>query len=72
MIEVNSQNNKYNIHIKSNILNNINDVIDLSKFSSVVVLTDENIVKNSWLDKLHNFKSIVIKSGEINKNINTV
>ena len=72
MIEVNSQNNKYNIHIKSNILNNINDVIDLSKFSSIVVLTDENIVKNGWLDKLHNFKSIVIKSGEINKNINTV
>ena len=65
MIEVGS----YKIHIESNLLENLDKVVDFSKFSSVVVLTDENLVKNSWTLP---FRSIVIKSGEINKNLDTV
>lgn len=72
MLEVNTQTKNYKIHIGKNILGSLENFIDFSKFSSIVILTDENLVKNSWLEKLPNFKSIVIKAGEINKNLETV
>ena len=61
-----------NIIIKQNLINNINNFIDLSKFSKVAVLTDENLINCGWLDKLQIDNIIKIKSGEINKNIETV
>ena len=61
-----------NIIIKQNLINNINNFIDLSKFSKVAVLTDENLINYGWLDKLQIDNIIKIKSGEINKNIETV
>lgn len=61
-----------NIIIKQNLINNINNFIDLSKFSKVAVLTDENLINCGWLDKLQINSIIKIKSGEINKNLETV
>ena len=61
-----------NIIIKQNLINNINNFIDLSQFSKVVVLTDENLINNGWLDKLQIENVIKIKSGEVNKNLETV
>lgn len=61
-----------NIIIKQNLINNINNFIDLSKFSKVAVLTDENLINCGWLDKLQIDSIIKIKSGEINKNLETV
>jgi len=67
----------YPIFIGSNLIEKIADFVDLSKYSSIAILTDENLVKNGWLSKLQNgFKKkvsvIQIKSGEKNKNIQTV
>lgn len=61
-----------NIIIKQNLINNINNFVDLSKFSKIVVLTDENLINCGWLDKLQIDNVIKIKSGEINKNLETV
>lgn len=61
-----------NIIIKQNLINNINNFIDLSKFSKVAVLTDENLINCGWLDKLQINSIIKIKFGEINKNLETV
>lgn len=57
--------------IENGALNHIQDHIDFSKFSKVVVLTDENLIKNGWLKKLP-FDFIQIPSGEINKSLETV
>ena len=72
MININTKTENYKIHIKNGILNNIEKIIDFSRFSKVVILTDENLVNNNWLHKLPNFDSIVIKPGESNKNFNAV
>lgn len=63
-------NNK--IIIQENLINDINNFADLSTFSKVVVLTDENLINNGWLNKISIKDFIKIKSGEKNKNIETV
>ena len=72
MIHINTINKNYSIIIKDNIIDNIKDEIDFSIFSKVVVLTDENLVKYGWLEKLNIKDVIIIPSGEEHKNIETV
>jgi len=77
-IEVKTKNNKnYKIFISNNIIDKIQDFVDVNKYSSIAILTDENLVKNGWLEKLQKSLSkevfvIQIQSGEGNKNIKTV
>ncbi|MBR2141396.1 MAG: 3-dehydroquinate synthase [Rickettsiales bacterium] len=61
-----------NVFIEKNIINNIGEYVDFSNFSKIVVLTDENLIKSGWLKKISIGEFIEIKSGEINKNLNTV
>jgi len=64
------------IHIGKNLLEKIDTLFDLSKFSKIAVLTDENIPK-SFIDKIEKSLNrklikIIIKDGEKEKNIETV
>jgi len=64
------------IHIGKNLLSKINRLFDLSKFSKIVVLTDENIPE-SLIDKIERSLNrkpirIIIPAGEKEKNIETV
>ncbi len=68
---------KYNIIIEKNSLENINNFINFSEFSNIIILTDENIVNNNWLEKLlyvlpKEVYNLIIKSGEKYKNLDTV
>jgi len=68
--------NSYPIFIGQNILEKINNLIDLKKYSKISIITDKNISKY-WLKKLENvipipYISIIIKPGEKEKNIETV
>lgn len=71
-IKINTKTKDYNIYISKNILKDIEGIVDLSKFSSIVILTDENLVNSGWLNKMPKLRTIIIKAGEINKNIETV
>lgn len=59
---------KYQVYIGSGIIKNISGIIDIKKYSKVVVITDDN-VPESYLKE---FKKIIVPSGEQNKNIETV
>ncbi|HSQ97569.1 MAG TPA: 3-dehydroquinate synthase [Rickettsiales bacterium] len=70
VINVKTYNKEYSI-IKEEALNFLNNYVNISKFSKVVILTDENLIKNGWLKKLP-FDFIQIPFGEINKSLETV
>jgi 3-dehydroquinate synthase len=64
------------IIIGKNLLEKINDLFDFSRFSTIAVLTDENIPK-SFVDKIEKSLNrklikIIISAGEKEKNIETV
>lgn len=59
---------KYDVYIGSGILKNVSGIIDLKKFSKIVVIVDENVP----LKYLDEFEKIVVPSGEQSKNIDTV
>jgi len=67
----------YQIIIGKQILKKLPSLIDLSKYSKVTVLLDENMVKAGWLNELkkeakQDIFTIKIKSGEKNKTLKTV
>ena len=74
MFEIKTKYKTYKIFIQKNSLVNFDKYVDLSKFSKIAILTDENLIQAGWLNKLFIDKSnlIQIKSGEINKNLDTV
>ena len=74
MLEVKTKYKTYQIIIQKDSLSNFDKYVDLSKFSKIAILTDENLIKFGWLNKLSivNKNIISIKSGEINKNLDTV
>ena len=76
MITVKSKIKNYNIYVEKNSLLNINDYLDLKKFSNILILTDENIIKYGWLNKLKKYLNvdnyISIEPGEINKSIDSI
>lgn len=59
---------KYKVYIGSGILGMISEIVDLNKFSKIVVITDEKI-PTKFLDQ---FEKIIVNSGETFKNIETV
>lgn len=59
---------KYKVYIGSDLLEKIGEITDLSKFSKVIVITDEKIPEK-YLDQ---FEKIIVPSGESSKNIETV
>lgn len=59
---------KYQVYIGQDLLRKIEEIIDISKFSKVVVITDTKIPKN-YLNK---FEKIIVPSGESHKNIETI
>lgn len=68
--------NSYRVHIGSNILKEIPDLIELDNYSKIFVITD-TIVKKYCLEKLEQALStkilaIAVVPGEKNKNIETV
>lgn len=67
--------NSYDVVIGENILGSLKDLIDFSKYSKLVVITDTNLEK-LWLKKLEQsigeVEEIIIGSGEDHKNIETV
>lgn len=73
MIKVKSKNKSYNIYIQKNILKEITNYIDFNKFSKVVILTDENVIRYNWIKNISiKAEFIVIKYGEINKTLDTI
>ena len=64
-----------NIIIGKNLLEKLDKLIDVNQFSKIAILTDENVASH-WLTvvkkSLNNPVVIVIKSGEKEKNIETV
>ncbi len=67
--------NLYNVFIGENLLGEIKDLINFSKYSKLIVVTDTNLEK-LWLKKLEQsigeVEEIIISSGEDHKNIETV
>ncbi|HLC87691.1 MAG TPA: 3-dehydroquinate synthase [Patescibacteria group bacterium] len=59
---------QYKVYIDSGVLKNLDKIVDLTKFSKVVVITDEKIPNNH----LGQFERIIVPSGEGYKNIETV
>lgn len=59
---------EYKVYIGSGILNNLSEIVDLSNYSNIVVITDEKVPE----DFLKNIQRISMPSGENNKNIETV
>lgn len=75
------ENQDYKITISNRILDKISEMFDLSKYSKIAILTDKNLIKSGWLDKLKSglrsginkeISTIIIKAGEKYKNIKTV
>lgn len=60
--------NEYKVYIGSGILNSLEEIIDLKKFSKVIVITDDKIPPHFLKD----FEKIAVSSGEENKTIETV
>lgn len=60
--------NSYKVYIGNGILNDLDKLVDFSKYSKVVVIVDENIPG----DVLNQYEKIIIPSGERNKNIETI
>ena len=74
-----SQKTDYNIVFDS--IDNINEYIDLSIYSSICVITDDNLRQLHWLDRLtmtlqktyfNKINNVIISSGENHKNFETV
>lgn len=59
---------QYKVYIGSGILKNLDNIIDLRKFSKIIVVTDEKIPSSL----LSQFEKVIIPPGENNKNIETV
>lgn len=59
---------KYKVFIGQGLLNDLSKIIDIKEFSKVVIVTDDKIPSVY----LNNFEKIVVPSGEVNKNIETV
>lgn len=59
---------KYKVYIGEGILRKISEVIDLKKFSKVIVITDEKIPA----EFLKQFEKIIVPAGENFKNIETL
>lgn len=73
-VELNSKQIHYNLYVGSRILSDLKNIVDLSKYTKIAVITDENLE-----DKLEVFEDlerditeIIITPGENEKNINTV
>ena len=74
-----SQKTDYNIVFDS--IDNINEYIDLSIYSSICVITDDNLKQLHWLDRLtmtlqktyfNKINNVIISSGENHKNLKTL
>ena len=74
-----SQKTDYNIVFDS--IDNINEYIDLSIYSSICVITDDNLKQLHWLDRLtmtlqksyfNKINNVIIPSGENHKNLKTL
>lgn len=67
--------NSYNILVGENLLSKLPTLINLKKYSSLFLITDEGVEKH-WADKINsifpNHKKIILKSGEQVKDIATV
>lgn len=71
------ENQDYKISISNGIIDKITEIVDLSQYSKIAILTDKNLLKNGWLEKLKSsinkeVSTIIIKIGEKHKNIKTV
>lgn len=66
---------KYNVYIGSGILTRFSKLVNLKKYSNIIIITDKSIEKH-WLKKIkglpQNPKKIILQSGEQSKNIDTV
>lgn len=67
---------KYDVVLGNNLIKNLDQLIDFSEFSQVIVITDINLDK-LWLKKMaeglpENFRKIVVGYGEKAKNIETI
>lgn len=60
--------NKYQVYIGSKIIADLNNFLSLDSFSKIVVIADEKVPDTF----LKSYPKILINSGEINKNIDTV
>lgn len=66
----------YTITIGTNLLSNITDVVDLSGYSKILVVTDRNVARH-WLKPLlralpSDAHSLILPAGEKHKNLQTV
>src|SRR3989344_960549 len=59
---------KYKVYIGGGLIGKIKEIIDVSRFSKLVVITDEKLPQNY----LNGFEKIIVASGENNKTIEIV
>ncbi|HEX8931574.1 MAG TPA: 3-dehydroquinate synthase [Patescibacteria group bacterium] len=75
-LKFSSEKHEYSIYIGKNLLEKLNELLDLKKYSQIVVLTDTNIAPhflNSVIQSLpKNTKQLILPAGEKNKNIEHV
>ena len=73
---INKKESRYGITVGQNLLEKITEIVDLSPYSSIFVVTDENISKHflpKLLERLPNgTQHIIVPPGEKAKNIETV
>ena len=71
-----STSDKYSISIGTGLINRINDFIDTGKYTKIVFLTDSNVaqyyLEAAQLNLAKESESIVIKQGEVQKNLATI
>ena len=81
LIFVSYENQKTNCNIVFDSIDKISEYIDLSIYSSICVITDDNLKQLHWLDKLiltlqknysNKIDSIILESEKINGNFETV
>lgn len=70
-VAIKEKENQYSIQIGSDILSSIQDILDVEKYSKIVLISDSNL--KSYLPKLGiNYEKIMLEPGEKSKNVDSL